>query len=315
MQTPIRQILFTLKFQLYILPLICGIILQKKPRMHPSMYEDINSIHQSAERVRCSKRIPLSKAQFCPCCSPGPATSKLASPRKAQNHEWKVTSSPIIAEVPEVPALNASHEKHVSVGLAFQAEVPEWTGVVLESDSKWLGTRMCAPEDGNNKTLVEKHHIGKGRQSSCDCSLPGSSSCVKFHIAEKRLKLKLALGGLFYSWKFDRMGEEVSLSWTTEEEKRFKKMVLDSPPLNKFWKNAFRIFPSKTREKLVSYYFNVLVLRRRSYQNRVTPKKIDSDDDETEFGSVGDSAYFEGNHALEYNLPECSLNVQYTNLE
>ncbi|KAK1352783.1 AT-rich interactive domain-containing protein 2 [Heracleum sosnowskyi] len=294
--------------------------LQKKPRMHPSMYEDINSIHQSAERVRCSKRVPSSKSPYCPCCSPGPATSKLASPRKAQNHDRKLTPSPFTEEVPRTPALNASHEeeaseKHVSVGFAFQAEVPEWTGVVLESDSKWLGTRMWAPEDGNKKTLVGKHPIGKGRQSSCDCSLAGSSACIKFHIAEKRLKLKLALGGLFYSWKFDRMGEEVSLSWTTEEEKKFKNMVLNSTALNKFWKNAFRLFPSKTREKLVSYYFNVLVLRRRSYQNRVTPKNIDSDDDETEFGSVGDCAYSEGNHALEYNLPECPLNMQYTNLE
>ncbi|XP_074335620.1 AT-rich interactive domain-containing protein 2-like [Apium graveolens] len=288
--------------------------LKKIPRMHPSMYEDINSIHQSAERVRCSKRIPLSKSQFCPCCSPGLATSKLASPRKAQNHDRKVTSSPITEEVPGTRALDAPQEKHVSVGLAFQAEVPEWTGVVLESDSKWLGKRMWAPEDGNMKTLVEKYPIGKGRQSSCDCSFPGFSVCVKFHIAEKRLKLKLALGGLFYSWKFDRMGEEVSLSWTTEEEKRFKNMVLDSPPLNKFWKNAFKLFSSKTREKLVSYYFNVLVLRRRSYQNRVTPKNIDSDD-ETEFGSVGDNAYFEGNHAPEYTLPECSLNMRNTNLE
>lgn len=293
--------------------------MQKKPRMHPSMYEDINSIHQSAKRVRCSKRIPLSKSQFCPCCTPGPATDKLSSPRKAQTHDWKLTSSPMTVEVPSTPVLDASHREetfagHVSVGFAFQAEVPEWTGAVSETDSKWLGTRVWAPEDENNKTLIEKHSIGKGRQSSCDCSLAGSSACVRFHIFEKRLELKLALGGLFYRWKFDRMGEEVSLSWTNEEEKRFKNMVLGSTALNKFWKNAFRLFPSKSREQLVSYYFNVLVLRRRSYQNRVTPKSIDSDDDETEFGSVGDSA-FEGNHALEYNLHDCSLNMQYTNLE
>lgn len=294
--------------------------LQKKLKMHPSMYEDINALHQSAERVRCSKRIPLSKSQFCPCCNPGPATpSKLASPRKAQTHDRKLTS-PLTAEVLSTPALDASHKekpwaRHISIGPTYQAEVPEWTGVVSESDSKWLGIRMWAPED-ENKTLEEKHPIGKGRQSSCDCFLAGSSACVRFHIAEKRLKLKLALGELFYRWKFDRMGEEVSLSWTTEEEKRFKTMVLENTTAqNKFWNNAFRLFPSKTREMLVSYYFNVLVLRRRNYQNRVTPKNIDSDDDETEFGSVGDSAYFEGNDALQSNLPKCPLNMQYTDLE
>ncbi|WOG85820.1 hypothetical protein DCAR_0105013 [Daucus carota subsp. sativus] len=287
--------------------------LQKKLKMHPSMYEDINAVYQSAERVRCSKRIPLSKSQFCPCCNQGASSqSKVASPRKAQTHDRKLKSS---AEVSSSPALDDSHkevpyERHVSVGPTYQAEVPKWTGAVSVSDSKWLGKRVWTPEDENEKTLVEKHPIGKGRETSCDCSLPGSSSCVGLHIAEKRLELKRALGGLFYCWRFDRMGEEVSLSWTPEEKKRFKKMVLENTAHNKFWKNAFKLFPSKTREKLVSYYFNVLVLRRRSYQNRVTPKHIDSDDDETDFGSVGGSAFLEGS-----NLPECSLSMQNTDLE
>jgi len=38
------------------------------------------------------------------------------------------------------PAWDDSREKLVSVGRLFQAEVPQWTGVVYESDSKWLGT-------------------------------------------------------------------------------------------------------------------------------------------------------------------------------
>lgn len=292
---------------------------QKKLKMHPSMYEDKNALHQSTERVRCSKRFPLTKSHFCSCCNPGPITSsKLASPHKAEvvNDSRIPTPTPTTLEV-----LNkhTTHDvstdepfvKQVSVGPCFQADVPEWTGVVLESDSKWLGVRMWPPEDGNNKTLTEKHPVGKGRQKPCDCLLPSSSGCVRFHIAEKRMKLKLELGPLFYRWRFDRMGEEVSLSWTTQEEERFKITVRQqSAARNKFWSKAFRLFPTRTREKLVGYYFNVLVLRRRIYQNRVTPRNIDSDDDETEFGSVGDGGNNDGS-----NLPICSMNMQCTAFE
>lgn len=280
------------------------------------MYEDINAIHKSDERVRCSKRFPLSKFQMdqiAPIsirCNPGHATPrKRASPCKAEAHNvWKVPSSPMKEGIVSRCALDVPREEaivyHVSVGLSFQAEIPEWTGVASESDSKWLGIQMWAPEDEHNNTLIQKHPIGKGRQSTCDCSVSGSSACIRFHIAEKRLELKVALGvRLFYRWKFNRMGEEVSLSWTIEEEKRFKAMVLQD---STSWNNAVRLFPGKKRENLVSYYFNVFVHRRRSYQNRVTPESIDSDDDETEYGSSGDSAYFAGSIALEYNPPKCS---------
>lgn len=288
--------------------------------MHPSMYEDIYVIHESTERVRCSKRFPLSKFQMDQItpisirCNPGHATPrKVSSPCRDEIHNvGKVPSSPRREGMLSRCALDVLLEEapvyHVSVGVSFQAEIPEWTGVTSETDSKWFGIQMWAPEDEHNNTAVEKHPIGKGRQTTCDCSIPGSSECVRFHIAEKRLELKLALGvRLFYRWKFNRMGEEVSLSWTVEEEKRFKAMVLqDFTVHNTFWNNAFRLFPGKTRENLVSYYFNVFVLRRRSYQNCVTPETIDSDDDETEYGSLGDSAYFAGNLAIEYNPSICS---------
>ncbi|KAL8101878.1 hypothetical protein AgCh_033685 [Apium graveolens] len=294
--------------------------LQKKQKMHPSMYEDINVIHESTERVRCSKRFPLSKFQMdqtAPIsirCNPGHASpSKLASPSRDETYNvGKLPSSPRREGMLSRCALDVSREEapvyHVSIGVSFQAEISEWTDVASESDFKWLGIQMWASDDEDNNTAIEKHPIGKGRQITCDCSVPGSSACIRFHIAEKRLELKLALGvRLFYCWKFNRMGEEVSLSWTVEEEKRFKAMVLqESTGLNNFWNNAFKLFPGKTRENLVSYYFNVFVLRRRSYQNRVTPETIDSDDDETEYGSLGDSAYFAGNLAIEYNPPKCS---------
>ncbi|KAK1372294.1 AT-rich interactive domain-containing protein 2 [Heracleum sosnowskyi] len=300
-------------------PIDADLEVSSSQKMHPSIYEDINVIHKSAERVRCSKGFPLSKFQIDQItpisirCNPGHATPrKLASPCKAETHNvWKVPSSPVREGILSRCALDDSPEEahvyHVSVGLSFQAEIPEWTGVASESDSKWLGIQMCAPEDEHNNTAIDKHSIGKGRQSACDCSVSGSPACIRFHIAEKRLQLKLALGvRLFYRWKFNRMGEEVSLSWTTEEELRFKAMALqDSTGHNNFWNNAFGLFPGKTRENLVSYYFNVFVLRRRSYQNRVTPESIDSDDDETECGSLGESAYFAGNLAMEYDPPKC----------
>ncbi|WOG81260.1 hypothetical protein DCAR_0100405 [Daucus carota subsp. sativus] len=278
---------------------------QKKQKMHPSMYEDTDVIHKSAERVQRSKSFLLSKSQFSPHWNRDDATPRnLASPGQVEtDNARKVPSSPMSEGILSRFALAVSGEEapvsDVSVGLSFQAEIPEWTGVASEYDSKWLGTKMWVPDkDENNKTPTEKHRIGKGRQSTCDCLAPGSSTCIGFHIAEKKLELKVALGPLFYRWKFNRMGEEVSLGWTREEQKRFKAMVLqNSTGHNHFWNNAFKLFPSKTREDLVSYYFNVFVLRCRSYQNRVTPDSIDSDDDETDLGPIGRSSYFAGNLA------------------
>jgi hypothetical protein len=140
---------------------------------------------------------------------------------------------------------------------------------------------------------------------------------VRFHIAEKRIKLKLELGYLFYHWQFDRMGEEVSLRWTTEEEKRFKDMVkFNLLSAGKcFWDDKHKYFPRKTREELVSYYFNAYLVRRRSYQNRVTPKNIDSDDDETEFGSFSDGYGHEVLMVPGAYMLICSENKQCTDFK
>uniref|UniRef100_A0A2P2MXY6 Uncharacterized protein MANES_01G060100 n=1 Tax=Rhizophora mucronata TaxID=61149 RepID=A0A2P2MXY6_RHIMU len=126
------------------------------------------------------------------------------------------------------------------------------------------------------------------------------------------MKLKLELGPVFYRWGFDRMGEEVSISWTVKEEMRFKDMVRSSPPSlgMSLWNHANRYFPRRTREELVSYYFNVFLVRRRSYQNRVTPKEIDSDDDDSDFGSF---AYSYGLAAAKFPGADeliCSENKQ-----
>lgn len=256
----------------------------------------------------------MGKSSVCSCCRSCSTPCKTELENKPLKERGPTDSETLTPKMPTDVSSDTPREKHVSVGPLFQAEVPVWTGVIFESDSKWLGTRMWPPQD-NRQSVSQSgmDPIGKGRQSSCFCRLPGSTDCVRFHIAENRMKLSRELGPLFHRWKFNRMGEEVSLSWTLEEEKRFKLMVKPtSVSINKFWRNAFKFFPTKNREKLVSYYFNVLVTRRRSYQNRVTPNSIDSDDDEAEFGSIGDSFGYENIHAPRI---KCSKNMQCTDFE
>lgn len=177
---------------------------------------------------------------------------------------------------------------------------------LLVEDEKW----KCDLDDFGSLSLES---LGSGRENMSCCLLASSVECVKFHIAEKRMKLKLQLGySLFYDWRFNCMGEEVAIWWTPEEETRFKK-ILRSSQGECLWDGLFRYFPKKTREDLVSYYFNVFLLRRRRYQNCVTPKEIDSDDDDLDFGSFGDCLGSEGARMLNY-LP-CSLNEQCTDWE
>jgi hypothetical protein len=44
------------------------------------------------------------------------------------------------------------------------------------------------------------------------------------------LKLKLELGSAFYQLGFDKMGEELSLQWTDDEEKVFKDAMRSNIP-------------------------------------------------------------------------------------
>ncbi|XP_057775891.1 AT-rich interactive domain-containing protein 2-like isoform X1 [Salvia miltiorrhiza] len=287
---------------------------QKKQRMLPSMYEDEVSNHQTTEKLRYSRRIPVIKSHSCSCCNSSAAPH---SPREADVVRPSEVAATVVKEQPsntnghkpcDVPA-----ERKVSVGPQYQAHVPQWTGIASDSDSKWLGTRMWPPEDGRNNSIVKLDPIGKGRQHQCNCSFPDSVECVRFHIAEKRLKLKQELGSLFYRWRFNLMGEEVSLSWTEDEEGIFRdNMKLYAAFSNKFWNNAWRFLPSKSRDKLVSYYFNVYLVQRRSYQNRVNREDVDSDDDEKVCGLIGGCF---GHKALYIPRPSsvsCTLNTEST---
>ncbi|XVF51459.1 hypothetical protein PTKIN_Ptkin04bG0186900 [Pterospermum kingtungense] len=281
-------------------------LLQNNQKMHPSMYEDDFLSHHFTERSRCNETLPMSKSCSCSCRNPGSALQdNLICVHRTESDRGPKELS--LAE----PYGDDSFRRQVAVGPRFQAEVPEWTGAVCDTDSKWLGTRIWPLKDGGQDSLDVTDPIGRGRPDSCGCWIPGSVECIRLHIAEKRMKLKLELGSVFYRWRFDGMGEEVSLRWTAEEEKRFKQMVqLEPSSLNAFWPDASKYFPRKTRQELVSYYFNVFVIRRRSYQNRVTPKSIDSDDDESEFGCISDSFGIDALKVPGSNVLKCSQNNQ-----
>ncbi|XVF13096.1 hypothetical protein REPUB_Repub08aG0178500 [Reevesia pubescens] len=305
-------------------------LFQNNQKMHPSMYEDDFLSHPFTERLRCNERSPTSKSHSCSCCSSGSALeNNLMCLHKTKSECDPKGQSPVAIDLSSLdmgmtaePSGDDSFRRQVFVGPLYQAEVPEWSGMVSDTDSKWLGTREWSLKGGENDSLAITEPIGRGRPNSCGCQIPRSVECIRLHIAEKRMKLKLELGSVFYRWRFNVMGEEVSLRWTAEEEKRFKYMVqLEPPSLNAFWPEAFKFFPRKTRQDLVSYYFNVFLIRRRSYQNRVTPKSIDSDDDESpksidsaddesQFGCISDSF---GSDALKVhgsNMLTCSQNNQ-----
>ncbi|XP_039008009.1 AT-rich interactive domain-containing protein 2-like [Hibiscus syriacus] len=171
---------------------------------------------------------------------------------------------------------------HVPIGPLFQVEVPEWTGGASESDAKWLGTRVWPWEKREHKFMIKRDRIGKGRQDSCGCHIRDSIQCVRFHVTEKRLRVKLELGFAFYRWKFNKMGEEVAFAWKEEEEKVFS-CIAKSNPLSP-WDEIGKHFHNKSREELVCYYFIVFLLQHKTYRNRVTPSNNNSDDDDEEIG-------------------------------
>jgi hypothetical protein len=148
--------------------------------------------------------------------------------------------------------------------------------------TKWLGSKMWPLSE--SKRVVNKSRDGRGRQPSCFCPVPGSQECVRLHIEAERQKLFGEIGQTFELWGFDQMGECVATQWTKKEERTFKAIVrLNPPSQNKnFWDELPTVFPDRSHFELVSYYFNVFVLRCRALQNRVSGAKIDSDDDETE---------------------------------
>ncbi|XP_047307368.1 AT-rich interactive domain-containing protein 1-like isoform X2 [Impatiens glandulifera] len=260
-----------------------------KQKMHPYMYEDFGQ----NDGLRCSPRILSAKIASQEHKSSRLSQSALnSSSRDLDNQLDKESDSGSGGRrrrtSPEVALFNDNKKrKRVSVGTISQAVIPEWKGgrETYESDPKWISGQVWPLKNNEqNKYLIERERIGKGRQDSCGCQHPGSIDCVRFHISEKKSRVKLELCSAFDQWQFDKMGENVALSWRKEDEKKFASVIkANTPSLEKsFWTEIFKAFPKKSREELVSYYFNVFILQRRSQQNRLPSSEIDSDDDESE---------------------------------
>lgn len=279
---------------------------QKKQKVHPSLYEESSAAdHQALDRLRATeKRVALYGFQQSPSASPS-VTSSVPGNHTLGSYVSSVPNclDTRVQDVPRAPTnvflcLERMPRKRIPIGPYFQAVVPPWDGLPKQlgnvacssvddlEDSKFLGTQIW-PVRGGRK-VVNKERIGKGRSNTCFCEFPGSIECVRFHIQEERERLKSELGSAFFTWRFDDMGEDVSRSWAPAEERKFRALVRLNPVSigKNFWNHLPACFPSKSMEMLVSYYFNVFVLRRRSIQNRAMPEQIDSDDDESEFGFV-----------------------------
>lgn len=285
---------------------------QKKQKVCPSLYEASNSANnQALDRLRATdKRLALYGSQYQPFVSPSSLAgnhtvglSVSVNPTGSDTQWLQCIPRPSSDAFDGIAGSTSLHlermtRKRIPIGPNNQAIVPDWHGaensgngdtISVEVDldeSRWLAMQVWPPKVG--KSVVNKDRIGKGRPDGCRCSVPGSIECVRSHIREERNKLKAELGSAFFTWRFDDMGEDASTSWTPEEERKFRALVRLNPvSLEKnFWNHLSACFPSKSMEMLVSYYFNVFVLRRRTLQNRVKPEEIDSDDDESEFGSV-----------------------------
>lgn len=250
-------------------------IWQRNQKMHPAMYED----HSVSATSRSSQRIVSAKI-----------TQAVLSFKKSQAQSGsQSTSSETQSDLEDPLAglwLKKYSRRRIPMGIYFQAEVPEWTEKASDSDSKWLGTRIWPQEKGVNRNcLIERDPTGFGRRDICGCEFKGSFECVRFHVSEKRIRLKLELGVAFNHWHIDKMGEEVASSWSKAEELNFEAIVRSNPPSQGkcFWEEICKFLHSKEREQLVSFYFNVFLLRRRGLQNRSTPIEISSDDEDFEF--------------------------------
>uniref|UniRef100_A0A0E0M859 ARID domain-containing protein n=1 Tax=Oryza punctata TaxID=4537 RepID=A0A0E0M859_ORYPU len=167
------------------------------------------------------------------------------------------------------------------------ADIPEWTGkpsLPYEDPDmlRFLGEPILTPK--SNEAFDDT--IGKGRPDKCNCEVPGSTSCVRFHVTEKKTELKREMGSSYYAMKFDEIGEDAALTWTKDEEKKFETIVQQNLPSSKynFWDKLRAAFRYKGERALVSYYNNVFQPRRRAFQNRVArhANGVDSDDDSIE---------------------------------
>ncbi|CAN6296028.1 unnamed protein product [Urochloa humidicola] len=201
--------------------------------------------------------------------------------------------------------------KPVPIGPNHQAELPECRPFDEKTEddesNKWIRNSVIPmPSTDSLSLMLKPVHCKAG----CDCLDEDSINCVRKHVREAREKLKVSIGtDTFRELGFFDMGEEVASRWTEEEEHLFQGVVSSNPASlrRNFWDELPLAFPSKPNKELVSYYFNVFMLRKRAEQNRFDPMNVDSDDDEWQASGGGEFAVT--GRADEY-LPTESLTDQ-----
>lgn len=186
--------------------------------------------------------------------------------------------------------------KPVLVGPHYQADIPEWEDSLVARntchdtdvsataagiyENELMGT--CIIPMPALESSVSDDKVGRGR-SDCNCEDKDSVRCARQHILEAREELRESLGHeRFIELGFCEMGEVVADKWSEEEEQLFLKVVFSNPVSmgKNFWKDLASVFPYRTKMDIVSYYFNVFMLWKRSVQNRCESGSIDSDNDE-----------------------------------
>ncbi|KAL6994156.1 hypothetical protein U1Q18_012263 [Sarracenia purpurea var. burkii] len=188
--------------------------------------------------------------------------------------------------------------KLVSIGPDHQADLPEWdpkcfsisSGFLEGDDNRAELVGTCVLPMANMESSSYGCSLDGGKKNYCNCLDMGSIRCVKQHVMEAREELRENLGEkVFEDLGFCDMGEEVAKKWSEEEERTFHEVVLSNAASQgkNFWYNLSAVFPSRTKKDLVSYYFNVFMLRKRAEQNRLDPMNIDSDNDEWQVSDNG----------------------------
>ncbi|GAB2234982.1 hypothetical protein Droror1_Dr00004258 [Drosera rotundifolia] len=155
---------------------------------------------------------------------------------------------------------NAASKPHTK-SLDLDTAASSLSASTSEGTMQWLGTKTW-PLEGK-KIGEGGDEAGRVRLDACGCGAPGSVDCRRLHSQEERERLRTELGPAFDSWNFEKMGEAVAAGWTEEQQRRFENIVKRNPPSqNKnFLEPAMAAF-SKTRDEVVSYYFNVYLPRK-----------------------------------------------------
>ncbi|KAG8091764.1 hypothetical protein GUJ93_ZPchr0012g21997 [Zizania palustris] len=167
---------------------------------------------------------------------------------------------------------------------AENADIPEWIGKPTspyedQDMLRFLGEPVLIPKYNEDFCAAT---VGKGRPDKCNCSLPGSISCIRVHVEDKKTELKCELDLSYYAMGFGQCGEDATVTWTKDEEKKFETIIQQNQPSSKyqFFDKLIAAFPSKSKGAIVSYYYNVFELRRIALQNRSqVVHDVDNDDD------------------------------------